>query len=96
MSTHTMTEREASSLTMYGAVARYRAANDAGNGYELEGETRDDAAALAVDGDKSRIVLTPVTTSEVYVVRVGDTLIAIGSDAMGRNPWACDIGTVST
>ncbi len=86
-----MTQREADSLTQYGAMTRYRAANDAGNGYELEGETVADAAREA-----GEIVLSATTTSEVYVVRVCDTLVAIGGDAMGRNPWACDIGTVES
>jgi hypothetical protein len=77
-------------ITMRQAIELYRAANNAGHGYALDGETVEDAAA----GSDGTTVLKASTTSEVTVVRVGDTLVAIGGDAMGRNPWACDIGRV--
>ena len=74
-------------ITMTEASAKYDAANNAGNGYEVGGETVREAAEL-LGGE---IVLRASNTSEVYVVQVDGKLVAIGGDGMGRSPWAVEI-----
>lgn len=74
-------------LTMIRARDLYRAGNNAGYGYALEGATVDEAAALS----GGVVVLERRTSDDVAVVDVGGQLVAIGGDAMGRNPWAVDI-----
>jgi hypothetical protein len=76
-----------SEITMAQASKLYDAGNDAGNGYEVDGDTVSEAAEQ-LGGE---IVLRASNTSEVYVVRVDGKLVAIGGDGMGREPWAVTI-----
>lgn len=75
-------------LSMRQAVTLYRAGNNAGAGYEIDGDTVDEAAREA-----GNVILSRQTTDDVAVALVGRDLIAVGGDGMGRSPWAVTILT---
>lgn len=78
------------------ALAAYRRGNDAGLGYApYTNEPGDGTTAAAVKAarvDGWEVVLAPVNTSEVVVLRNADgELMAIGGDGVGGSVWAVDI-----
>lgn len=82
-------------MRMRTAVQAYRAGNNAGRGYDVQGATVGDAAnAIIVAGGE--LWLQRQTSDDVALVKRGSELVAIGGDAMGRNPWAVTIVELTT
>lgn len=80
-------------LTAVAARRLYTAGNNQGLGYapytDVPGTFTVDAAVAAAEFDGWTVVLDRSTTSDVVVLRDGDgAVLAIGGDALGREPWA--------
>lgn len=89
----TTTDQRAA-LTMQAARALYRAGNDAGHGYDPSASASDTVQDVVRWHERrgGRVLLARETSDDVAVVqdRYGD-LVAIGGDALGREPWAVRI-----
>ena len=82
-----------SKITMTKAIELYREGNNMGVGYtayvdELGAAESIDSTIAAAERDGWVMKLWRHTSEEVAVLENGDSeLMAIGGDAMGRNPW---------
>lgn len=73
-------------MTPQEALAKWRAENDKGNGYDPQrGDTVDDVVD-SYDVDGARILHRPQTSDEIAVIRFRGETLGIG-DANG--PWEC-------